>query len=75
MFPLSHMMKSFVRVGTLKMIDARGNVHVFAGEPGPNVTIGDPTRGICSTMLAQAFQCAPDTLTVFLRLERNGLAA
>ena len=39
MFPLSHMMKSFVRVGTLKVIDAGGNVHVFSGEPGPNVTM------------------------------------
>ncbi len=39
MFPLSHMMKSFVRVGTLKVIDAGGKVQVFSGEPGPNVTM------------------------------------
>ena len=39
MFPLSHMLKSFVRVGTLRVIDADGNVHVFAGEPGPEVTM------------------------------------
>ena len=39
MFPLSHMMKSFVRVGTLKIIDADGKVHVFAGQPGPKVTM------------------------------------
>ena len=39
MFPLSHMMKSFVRVGTLKVIDAGGRVHVFSGAPGPNVTM------------------------------------
>ncbi len=39
MFPLSHMMKSFVRVGTLKIIDADGKVHVFSGQPGPNVTM------------------------------------
>ena len=39
MFPLSHMMKSFVRVGTLTVIDAAGKAHVFAGEPGPNVTM------------------------------------
>lgn len=39
MFPLSHMMKSFVRVGTLKVIDAGGNIHVFSGAPGPNVTV------------------------------------
>lgn len=39
MFPLSNMMKSFVRVGTLKIIDADGKVHVFSGKPGPNVTM------------------------------------
>ncbi len=39
MFPLSHMLKSFVRVGTLKVIDAAGGVHVFAGAPGPSVTM------------------------------------
>ena len=39
MFPLSHMMKSFVRVGTLKVIDVGGKVHVFSGAPGPNVTM------------------------------------
>ena len=39
MFPLSHMMKSFVRIGTLKVIDADGKLHVFSGEPGPNVTM------------------------------------
>ncbi|MGO4705669.1 class I SAM-dependent methyltransferase [Microvirga sp. 2MCAF38] len=39
MFPLSHMLKSFVRVGSLKVIDADGRAHVFAGSPGPNVTM------------------------------------
>jgi cyclopropane-fatty-acyl-phospholipid synthase len=40
MFPLSHMLKSFVRIGTLKVIDADGKTHVFAGKPGgPNVTM------------------------------------
>lgn len=39
MLPLSHMMKSFVRVGTLTVIDAGGKEHVFAGAPGPNVTM------------------------------------
>src|ERR671913_233567 len=39
MFPLSHMLKSFVRVGTLKVIDADGKEHVFAGAPGPQVTM------------------------------------
>ena len=39
MFPLSHMMKSFVRTGTLNIIDADGKTHVFSGEPGPEVTM------------------------------------
>ena len=39
MFPLSHMLKSFVRVGTLKVVDADGRVHIFAGAPGPQVTM------------------------------------
>ena len=39
MFPLSHMLKSFVRNGSLKVIDADGKVHVFAGGPGPSVTM------------------------------------
>ncbi len=45
MFPLSHMLEAFVRVGTLKVIDAGGNTHVFAGAPGPQVTmrLTDPT--------------------------------
>ena len=45
MFPLSHMLKSFVRIGSLKVIDAEGGVHVFGGAPGPNVTmvLSDPT--------------------------------
>jgi cyclopropane-fatty-acyl-phospholipid synthase len=46
MFPLSHMMKSFVRVGTLKVIDAEGRTHIFGGRaPGPDVTmrLTDPT--------------------------------
>src|SRR3982074_2360564 len=39
MFPLSHMLEAFVRVGTLKVVDADGGVHIFAGAPGPNVTM------------------------------------
>jgi cyclopropane-fatty-acyl-phospholipid synthase len=39
MFPLSHMLKSFVRTGTLKVIDAEGNTHVFGGSPGPAATM------------------------------------
>ena len=45
MFPLSNMLEAFVRVGTLKVIDAEGKTHVFAGAPGPQVTmrLTDPT--------------------------------
>jgi cyclopropane-fatty-acyl-phospholipid synthase len=46
MFPLSNMLKSFVRVGTLKVIDAEGRTHIFGGrQPGPDVTmrLTDPT--------------------------------
>jgi len=39
MFPLSHMLRSFVRIGTLKVIDADGRTQVFAGTPGPSVTM------------------------------------
>ncbi|HCL63679.1 MAG TPA: SAM-dependent methyltransferase [Rhizobium sp.] len=46
MFPLSHMLKSFIRKGQLTVIDADGKRHVFGGrEPGPQVTmrLTDPT--------------------------------
>jgi cyclopropane-fatty-acyl-phospholipid synthase len=40
MFPLSHMLKAFVRTGTLRVIDADGKPHIFAGAPGgPDVTM------------------------------------
>ncbi|MGF9756374.1 cyclopropane-fatty-acyl-phospholipid synthase family protein [Microvirga sp. 0TCS3.31] len=40
MFPLSNMLKSFIRAGTLKVIDAEGGTHTFGGErPGPRVTM------------------------------------
>jgi cyclopropane-fatty-acyl-phospholipid synthase len=45
MFPLSDMLKSFVKVGSLTVIDAEGKTHVFAGGPGPEATmrLTDPT--------------------------------
>jgi cyclopropane-fatty-acyl-phospholipid synthase len=45
MFPLSEMLKSFVKVGHLTVIDAEGKTHVFAGKPGPEATmrLTDPT--------------------------------
>ena len=39
MFPLSRMLETFVRIGTLKVIDADGGEHVFSGRPGLNVTM------------------------------------
>ncbi|MDD9911412.1 MAG: cyclopropane-fatty-acyl-phospholipid synthase [Ahrensia sp.] len=40
MFPLSHMMKTFVQKGQLDVIDVDGNRHVFGGrQEGPNVVM------------------------------------
>ncbi|MGF9563289.1 cyclopropane-fatty-acyl-phospholipid synthase family protein [Neorhizobium sp. JUb45] len=39
MFPLSHMMKSFIRKGKLTVIDADGKRHIFSGTPGLEVTM------------------------------------
>jgi cyclopropane-fatty-acyl-phospholipid synthase len=39
MFPLSHLLKRFVHNGTLKVIGPDGKSHLFAGAPGPNVTL------------------------------------
>jgi cyclopropane-fatty-acyl-phospholipid synthase len=46
MFPLSKMLASFVKVGTLNVIDAEGKTHVFGGvKPGPvaNMRLTDPS--------------------------------
>ena len=45
MFPLSKMLKAFIKTGSLTVIDAEGAQHVFAGAPGPSVTmqLSDPT--------------------------------
>jgi cyclopropane-fatty-acyl-phospholipid synthase len=39
MLLLTHMLKAFVRVGALTVIDADGRRHVFAGTAGPTVTM------------------------------------
>ena len=39
MFPLSSLLKAFVRIGALKVIDADGKIHMFEGAPGPTVTM------------------------------------
>jgi cyclopropane-fatty-acyl-phospholipid synthase len=46
MFPLSHMLKSFIKRGQLSVIDHAGTRHLFGGTvPGPNVTmrVADPS--------------------------------
>ncbi|HWV83597.1 MAG TPA: cyclopropane-fatty-acyl-phospholipid synthase family protein [Hyphomicrobiaceae bacterium] len=46
MFPLSKMLASFVKVGTLNVVDAEGRTHVFGGvKPGPsaNMRLTDPS--------------------------------
>ena len=44
MFPLSHLLKAFIRKGSLTVIDAADQHHVFQGEPGLAVTmkLSDP---------------------------------
>lgn len=39
MFPLSHLLRYFIRVGSLKVIDAKGKEHLFSGRPGPSATV------------------------------------
>ncbi len=39
MFLLSHLLKRFVHIGTLKVIDPDGKLHFFAGGPGPTVAL------------------------------------
>lgn len=51
MFPLSHMMKAFIRKGKLTVIDADGRSHVFAGTPGPEVTMRLTDRRLYRTLV------------------------
>ncbi len=39
MLLLSHLLRRFVRIGTLRLIDPAGKSYVFAGAPGPVVTL------------------------------------
>ncbi len=54
MFPLSHMMKSFIRKGCLTVIDAEGKRHVFKGTPGPQVTMRLTDRKLYRTLVFNA---------------------
>jgi cyclopropane-fatty-acyl-phospholipid synthase len=52
MFPLSHMMKSFIRKGRLTVIDADGKRHVFGGQaPGPEVTMRLTNKRLYRTLV------------------------
>jgi cyclopropane-fatty-acyl-phospholipid synthase len=51
MFPLSHMMKSFIRKGRLTVIDAEGTRHVFAGKPGIEVTMRLTDKALYRTLV------------------------
>ena len=46
MYLLSNMFEKFVRTGTLRVIDAGGKVHTFAGAPGPQVTMRLHEKGL-----------------------------
>lgn len=54
MFPLSHMMRSFIRKGCLTVIDAEGKRHVFKGAPGPQVTMRLTDRKLYRTLVFNA---------------------
>jgi cyclopropane-fatty-acyl-phospholipid synthase len=36
---LNSMMSKFIKIGSMRVIDADGNEHVYSGEPGPNITL------------------------------------
>ncbi len=50
MYLLSHMLKGFVKTGTLNVIDADGRHHVFSGSPGPVVTFRLHDRALYSNL-------------------------
>ncbi|PZM15210.1 SAM-dependent methyltransferase [Rhizobium tubonense] len=54
MFPLSHMMKSFIRKGRLTVIDADGKRHEFVGTPGPEVTMRLTDKKLYRTLVFNA---------------------
>ena len=63
MFPLSHMLKSFVKTGRLSVVDHEGKTHVFGGtKPGPDVTMKIAGTG-CQTLRALVVEDDPSFLT------------
>lgn len=63
MFPLSNMLKSFVRVGALKVIDAAGKERTFAGKPGPSVTMRLNDPSLYYTLFLNPELCAGEAYT------------
>ncbi len=51
---LSAMLRHIVRRGTLRVYDAAGTLHVFAGEPGPTITIRLHDRAVARELLLNA---------------------
>ncbi len=51
MFLLSNMLKRLIRRGTLKVIDASGTLHTFAGTPSPVVTIRLHNRSLSRRLM------------------------
>jgi len=84
---LSHLLNHLIRRGSLRVIDARGAMHTFSGDPGPQVTIRLHNRALewqlflhPRLMLGEAFM--KGTLTVedatiydFLDLVASNMAA
>lgn len=50
---LNSMLKSFIRVGSLEIIDANGKRHTFSGNPGPKVSVRLHNREIERQLLWQ----------------------
>ena len=51
MFMLDGLLRSFVRKGTLNVIDADGVRHVFSGEPGPELVVRIHDRNLYTKFL------------------------
>lgn len=51
MFLLSHMMRAFIRNGSLTVIDAEGKRHLFSGGPGPKVIMRLTDRALYRSLV------------------------
>tara|TARA_R110002095_G_scaffold215051_1_gene208357 strand:+ start:286 stop:1533 length:1248 start_codon:yes stop_codon:yes gene_type:complete len=43
---LQHLLKGFVKVGVLTLIDHKGKTYTFSGAPGPNITLNTHSKSI-----------------------------